>query len=43
MMPQYAWLKDADAAALLSYVRSSFGNAAPAVDAAAIEQALQPR
>jgi mono/diheme cytochrome c family protein len=35
-MPQFGWLKAADAAALLTFLRSSFGNAAPAVDAAMI-------
>jgi mono/diheme cytochrome c family protein len=35
-MLQFGWLKDADAAALLTYVRSSFGNQAPAVDEALI-------
>jgi mono/diheme cytochrome c family protein len=40
VMPPFGWLKDADAAAVLSYVRSSFGNAAPAVDAATVASAL---
>ena len=35
----FGWLKDPDAAALLSYVRSSFGNASPPVDAAAVAAA----
>jgi mono/diheme cytochrome c family protein len=35
----FGWLKDPDAAALLTYVRSSFGNASPAVDAAAVAAA----
>jgi mono/diheme cytochrome c family protein len=35
----FGWLKDADAAALLTYVRSSFGNSSPAVDAAAVAAA----
>jgi hypothetical protein len=35
----FGWLKDPDAAALLTYVRSSFGNASPPVDAAAIAAA----
>jgi|SRR5271169_3034721 len=35
----YGWLKDADAAALLTYIRSNFGNAAPPVDAAMVAQA----
>jgi mono/diheme cytochrome c family protein len=33
-------LKDADAAALFSYLRSNFGNSAPAVDAATVAAAL---
>jgi mono/diheme cytochrome c family protein len=39
-MLQFGWLHDADAAALLTYLRSSFGNAAPPVDAATIADAL---
>jgi len=39
-MLQFGWLKPEDAAALFSYLRSSFGNAAPPVDAAAVAQAL---
>jgi mono/diheme cytochrome c family protein len=39
-MLQFGWLHDEDAAALLSFVRSSFGNAAPPVDAATIAEAL---
>jgi mono/diheme cytochrome c family protein len=35
----FGWLKDADAAALLSYVRTSFGNSSPPVDAAAVAAA----
>jgi len=31
VMPQFAYLKDADLAALLTYVRSSFGNQASAI------------
>lgn len=31
VMPQFAYLKDADLAALLTYVRSSFGNHASAI------------
>src|SRR5438477_9324018 len=34
----FGWLKDDDAAALLSYVRSHFGNASPPVDAGTIAQ-----
>jgi mono/diheme cytochrome c family protein len=39
-MPQYGWMKDSDAASLLTYLRSSFGNTAPAVDTATVSQAL---
>ena len=35
----FGWLKDPDAAALLTYVRSNFGNSASAVDAATIAKA----
>jgi mono/diheme cytochrome c family protein len=35
----FGWMKDADAAALLTYVRSHFGNDAPAVDAASVAKA----
>jgi mono/diheme cytochrome c family protein len=41
-MLQFGWMKAADAAALLSYLRSNFGNTAPAVDAASVAQALGP-
>jgi mono/diheme cytochrome c family protein len=34
-MLQFGWMKDQDAAAVLSYIRSHFGNSAPPVDAAA--------
>jgi mono/diheme cytochrome c family protein len=40
-MPQFGWLKDADAAALFTYLRSSFGNHAPPVDAATVASALE--
>ncbi|HTV94451.1 MAG TPA: cytochrome c [Steroidobacteraceae bacterium] len=40
VMPKFGWMKDSDVAALLTYLRSNFGNAAPAVDAATIGQAL---
>jgi mono/diheme cytochrome c family protein len=36
----FGWLQPPDAAALLTYVRSSFGNSAPPVDAATVAQAL---
>lgn len=39
-MPKFGWMKDSDVAALLTYLRSNFGNAAPAVDAAAVANAL---
>jgi hypothetical protein len=39
-MLQFGWMKPADAAALLSYLRSSFGNSGTGVDAAAVAQAL---
>jgi mono/diheme cytochrome c family protein len=38
-MPHFGWLNDADAAALLTYLRSSFGNRAPPVDAATVASA----
>ena len=38
-MLQFGWMKDPDAAALLSYVRSHFGNASPPVDAATVAAA----
>ncbi len=38
-MLQFGWMKDPDAAALLTYVRSHFGNDAPPVDAATVAQA----
>ena len=40
VMAQFGWLKPGDAAALLTYLRSSFGNAAPSVDAATVARAL---
>ena len=41
-MLQFGWMKPADAAALFTYLRSSFGNSAPPVDAASVAQALAP-
>ncbi len=38
-MPRFGWLSDADAASLLTYLRSSFGNHAPPVDATAVASA----
>jgi mono/diheme cytochrome c family protein len=43
LMPQFGWLKDADTAALLTYIRSQFGNHARAVDADAVAGALGRR
>jgi mono/diheme cytochrome c family protein len=40
-MPQFGWMKAADAAALLTYLRSNFGNSAPPVEAAAVSEALE--
>jgi alcohol dehydrogenase (quinone), cytochrome c subunit len=37
----FGWMKDDDAAALLTYIRSNFGNSAPPVDAATIAQARE--
>jgi mono/diheme cytochrome c family protein len=39
-MVQFGWMKEQDAAALLTYLRSHFGNAAPPVDAATVAQAV---
>jgi len=39
-MLQFGWMQPADAAALFSYLRSSFGNSAPLVDAATVAKAL---
>jgi mono/diheme cytochrome c family protein len=35
----FGWMKDADAAALLTYIRSNFGNSAAPVDAATLAKA----
>ncbi len=40
VMTQFGWMKATDAAALFTYLRSSFGNAAPPVTAATVAQAL---
>ncbi|HEX3914990.1 MAG TPA: cytochrome c [Steroidobacteraceae bacterium] len=37
----FGWMSDADAAAVLSYIRSHFGNSAAAVDAATIARARE--
>ena len=39
-MLQFGWMKPTDAAALFTYLRSSFGNSASPVDAAAVTRAL---
>jgi mono/diheme cytochrome c family protein len=39
-MLQFGWMKASDAALLFTYLRSHFGNDAPAVDAATVDQAL---
>lgn len=40
-MPQFGWLEPADAAALLTYLRSSFGNHAPPVEVPTVASALE--
>jgi mono/diheme cytochrome c family protein len=40
-MPQFGWMKDADVAALLTYLRTHFGNAAPPVPPAALSEVLE--
>jgi aldose sugar dehydrogenase len=37
----FGWMKDEDAAALLTYIRSNFGNSASPVDAATITRARE--
>ena len=37
----FGWMSDADAAAVLSYIRSHFGNSAPPIDAATITKARE--
>jgi mono/diheme cytochrome c family protein len=39
-MLQFGWMKASDTAQLFTYLRSHFGNDAPGVDAAAVDQAL---
>jgi mono/diheme cytochrome c family protein len=41
VMPQFPWLRAADAAALLTYLRGGFGNQAGAVDAATLAPVFQ--
>lgn len=36
VMPQYSWLSDEDVAAVLTHVRSSFGNAQPSITPAEV-------
>jgi mono/diheme cytochrome c family protein len=38
-MARFGWMKDADAAALLSYVRSHFGNSSPPLETATVAAA----
>jgi mono/diheme cytochrome c family protein len=40
-MPLFGWMSDEDAAAVLTYVRSHFGNAAPAVTPASIAKSRE--
>jgi len=40
VMPRFGWLKATDGAALFTYLRSHFGNSAPAVDAATVAAAV---
>jgi len=40
-MPQFGWMNAAEIAALLTYLRSHFGNAAPPVEAATLADALR--
>jgi mono/diheme cytochrome c family protein len=42
IMPQFVWLKPEEVAALLTYLRSSFGNHAPAVAVDTVTGALDP-
>ncbi len=42
-MLKFGWLKQADAAALFTYLRTQFGNNAPPVDAATVTRALDVR
>jgi mono/diheme cytochrome c family protein len=37
----FGWMKDADAAALLTYIRTHFGNSAPPIDAATVAKARE--
>ncbi len=37
----FGWMNDEDAAALLTYIRTNFGNSAPPIDAATIAKARE--
>jgi mono/diheme cytochrome c family protein len=41
VMVKFDWMKPSDAAALLTYVRTHFGNSAPPIDAPSVAQALE--
>ena len=41
VMARFGWLKPGDAAALFSYVRTNFGNAAPAIEANVVAHAIE--
>lgn len=43
LMPQFSWMTPDEAAAILTYMRSSFGNRGPAVSAAELRAALAER
>jgi mono/diheme cytochrome c family protein len=40
-MPQFGWMRDTDVAALLTYLRTHFGNGAAPVPPAAVSRALE--
>lgn len=40
-MPQFGWMKDTDVAALLTYLRTHFGNGAAPVSPAALSRAFE--
>ena len=40
-MPQFGWMKEADVAALLTYLRTNFGNSAAPVAPASLSQVLE--
>jgi mono/diheme cytochrome c family protein len=39
-MPRFGWMKGSDAAALLIYLRTNFGNSAPPIEPAALATAM---